>query len=57
MAVIGSVMCQRYARIFLSHGRSRQFSLVRPRSGKNCQNEPPAKSTISKMAKRKPGIA
>ena len=32
-------------------------SEVRPRSGKICQNEPPANSTISRMANRKLGMA
>jgi len=34
-----------------------QPSEVRPRSGNQSKNEPPANSTISRMAKRKPGMA
>ena len=34
-----------------------QFSEVRPRSGNQSKNEPPANSTISRMANRKPGMA
>ncbi len=36
---------------------SPQVSDVRPRSGNQCTNEPPARSTTSRIAKRKPGIA
>src|SRR3954466_7588660 len=57
MEMIGSVMCQKNSMIFRHHDMSAQLSDVSPRSGNQSKNEPPANSTISRMANRKPGTA